>query len=333
MDARSRARSLLAVAILATVGLAVPAFASASIPASWQAAPSGDAAPPSDHPTQKPKATPTPVPTAAPTPTPPPTPPPTPAPTPAPTPTRAPTPKPAPVATPQPTPPPTPAPVTTPAQTPTSSGPAAGTTAPDGTDDAVGGTTGGGTAGGDGPAGIANEVMPANPDAGPGGLVLPLAAGAAFIFIAVVAGRRRRSPVAPASPQGAAFAWPAGPASPDAGSGATPFTWSSISPEVLPDQRSDSETRPMIPDDEVDLPRWLRPSVRRERFGLDLPHLRRPASPAPPPLPGSGDPGSSQFVDLDALFSARRAASPTPPQATRGPNGKRRVERTPEFGR
>ncbi|MCI0343846.1 MAG: hypothetical protein L0221_00190 [Chloroflexi bacterium] len=102
-----------------------------------------------------------------------------------------------------------------------------------------------------------------------------------------------------------------------------------MDPDVLPAQRIETNVRPIVPDDEVDLPRWLRPSVRAERFGLDLPHLRRSAPARTPPPAASPD---SQFVDLDALFSSHRAAGLVQGTATRGPNGRRRVIRLPDAG-
>jgi hypothetical protein len=57
--------------------------------------------------------------------------------------------------------------------------------------------------------------------------------------------------------------------------------------------------------EEVNMPRWLRPSVRAERFSGEHTAAR---SQADPPAPGEFETASAP-VDLDALFAARRKAA------------------------
>ncbi len=310
VDARIRARSGLAITILVIVGLAMPALVAASISAPAPAVAFGEAAPPSDHPTQKPK------------PTPPPTPIPTLPPTPAPTPTRAPTPRPAPLATPMPA--PTAAPVVTPAsavapavsQAPTvvSTEPGSPTATPFGTGIAAGGVAD------DSGNGQTADPTGLQPTSGPlpwmAGLAVPLGGGVAFVLL-VLARRRfaRRDPPALAEAIQVRSTY----AAPD---DAAPSFVS------LPSLRPEPSTRPILSDEEANLPRWLRPSVRAERFGLDVPRIRATAA-AQALMPSSGEPDApGGAVDLDALFAARRAgdASPTLP-ARRSPESRAPVSR------
>ncbi|HEX5590920.1 MAG TPA: hypothetical protein VFX65_11575 [Candidatus Limnocylindrales bacterium] len=45
-------------------------------------------------------------------------------------------------------------------------------------------------------------------------------------------------------------------------------------PDRMPGRRAEPTERPSVPDDEANLPRWLRPSLRAERFGMDLSRSR-----------------------------------------------------------
>jgi len=274
MEALKRAEfASLLIAVLAMAGLAMPALVGASLTtpppgerSTWQAKPSG-------LPTPKPKATPTPVPTPVPTPAPTDTPGPAPTAAPPPAPTAA--PPPAPTAAPTiagSTPPPTavaaqptspgPAPASAPGATATADPAAAGESSvspasPGAQAPAVTVTNGqGGTPASLSPAGDFNGWLT---DFGP-----PIAYAAGVLFVAMLIARRRLA----RQQRTAALATPA----PD--------------PDSLPVRRFGPAARPDLADDEENLPRWLRPSVRAERFGRDESRDRiMPATAwvAPPP--------------------------------------------------
>ncbi len=226
------------------VGFALPAIVAASIVSPAGDAPSGYGAKPTDLPTPRPKPTPTPVAT--------------PVPTASPTPTAGPTagPSATPGSSPAPTPAATPPPTTRPAAT-AAPGPAPTPVAagPGSSQDAGGaGATPGASATDPGGAGVGLPVgRPASgPTAGPfdGWLTdvgAPIGYGAFVVLVALIIGRRRS-----ARSQGAAGAQRA------------------PNLDSRPLARVEPRPRPAVADDEADLPRWLRPSLRAERFGLDL---------------------------------------------------------------
>jgi len=88
-------------------------------------------------------------------------------------------------------------------------------------------------------------------------------------------------------------------------------------PDSLPVQRFDLDPslRPVVADDEENMPRWLRPSVRAERFGIQEPRTRTWPAAFRPANPGSAPMTSDPPLDLEALFAAKRdrAAAPEPP--------------------
>jgi hypothetical protein len=251
MEASKRTRSAsLLIAVLAMAGLAMPALVAASLtspapgePPTWHAKP-----PPSDHPTPDPK-----KPTPAPTPTPVPTPAPTATPGPA-------TPRPSPTAAPTAVPtaaPTTVGPTAPPKATARPTKPAAGTspapgaTATDGAQAAGGsaspatsaGPAGGpaGTGQGGGPAGLSPTGIF---DGWPTDYGLPIAYAAFVILVAMLFARRRLDRRGREAAAGVA---------PD--------------PDSLPIARFAPAERPAVADDEENMPRWLRPSLRAERFG------------------------------------------------------------------
>ena len=273
----------------------MPALVAASISMPAPTVPAGDAKP-SDHPTPKPKPTPAPTPVPTPVPTPAPTPVPTP------TPTRAPTPRPAPVTTPAPTAAPLVAPAATEAPTPASAAPATVVATPGGSAVAAGGTAGG-IGGGTG-GGTSNDVrLPPKPARGPGasGFAVPIAIAGLVLFAIILVRRRRgRRELAPLAAAVAASSFAAPPVDNEA------------SIVALPSLRPEPSTRPMLSDEEANMPRWLRPSVRAERFGLDVPRIR-PTAAAQALMPTSTEPEATEgAVDLDALFAAGRAGNHTP---------------------
>lgn len=67
--------------------------------------------------------------------------------------------------------------------------------------------------------------------------------------------------------------------------------------------------------EEVNMPRWLRPSVRAERFSGERMNVR---SAADTPLPEKFDTANNS-VDLDALFAARRKAASATARKIRRP--------------
>jgi len=244
MEATRRARAAAPlIAVLAMVGFALPAIVAASIVAPAGDAPSGYGAKPTDLPTPRPKPTPTPlatpVPTAGPTPTA--------APTGGPSATPVPSAAPTPAATPPPTTRPgataNPGPATTPvAVGPGSSQGAGGAGAsPGATATDPGGAGVGLPVGGPGSGSTAGPFDGWLTDIG-----APIGYGALVVLVALIIGRRRS-----ARSQGAVA-----PRAPN--------------PDSLPVARVEPRPRPAVADDEADLPRWLRPSLRAERFGLDL---------------------------------------------------------------
>lgn len=259
------------IAVLAMAGFVLPAIVSASIVTPAGGAPTSYQAKPTDLPTPKPKPTPTPLIT------------PTPAPTPTATPPRAPTPTPAPTAGPPATPGAPPAP--TPAAT------AAPTNAPAST--AVPGSTAIVPGPGSSPEPGATSASPSAsssdpggagvglPTGGPGGdsrsepfdgwltdFGAPIGYGVLVLLVALIIGRRRSARAEQAM-------------QPSALPGRPPDL------DGLPVARVEPRDRPAVADDEANLPRWLRPSLRAERFGLDL-AARRPVPAvrhaAPPPI-------------------------------------------------
>ena len=239
MEASKRARSAsLLIAVLAMAGLAMPALVAASLtppapdePPTWQARPS-------ERPTPKPKPTPTPVPTPAPsaTPGPAPTAAPTPAPTSAPTKGGS---TPPPSAAAQPTTPSVPAPTTAPGAVATAGPPAGGGSAsPVTSNDPAGAVK-------SGQGGPSASLSPTGGfDSWPTDLAAPIAYFAGVLFVAMLIARRRLARQERASTAG----W-----APD--------------PDTMPVQRVEPAPRPAVADDEEDRPRWLRPSLRAERFG------------------------------------------------------------------
>jgi hypothetical protein len=73
-------------------------------------------------------------------------------------------------------------------------------------------------------------------------------------------------------------------------------------------RRVEPRSEPIVVDDEENMPRWLRPSLRAERFGMDqtrarvLPSALRPAPPARTPLTFGGAP--DDWSDRRAIRSA-----------------------------
>jgi len=269
MGATTRTRSAaLLIAVLAMAGFVLPALVAASIVPPSTPAPSGYQVKPTDLPTPKPKPTPTPIATPTPAPTPAPTAPPTPAPT------RAPTPRP-------PTPAPTAAPTTGPTPTRTPAPPASATNAPDpAATPGAGGSSATATPDvSDVPGGVLGDGGPGGPERS-GGLVptsgsdrwltdvaVPIGYLVLVLVVALVIARRRLERSERAALAGAAQGRAA------------------LDPDSRPVRRIEPRARPAVADDEENRPRWLRPSLRAERAGLDLgPHRRMPiARLAPPP--------------------------------------------------
>jgi hypothetical protein len=260
MGATKPARTAaLLIAVLAIAGFALPAIVGAAIGPPPAAAPSGLQAKPSERPTPKPKQTPTPIPTPVPTPNPTAPPGPTPAPTAAPT--AAPTPAPTAGLTAGPTATRTPAPLPPasgapgPAATPGTPAGEASSTPPASSDAAGGIVDGSGGASADG-----------SPTSGfgrwPTDLAAPIGYAALVLFVAFIIARRRLARQERAALANAALA----NASPAKAANARP----AIDPDSLPVQRFEDRTRPEVADDEADRPRWLRPSLRAERFGVEL---------------------------------------------------------------
>lgn len=269
IEATRRARSgTLVIAVVAMIGLGVPAIASASISPPAPVEPPALQAPPSQLPTPKPKPTPTPVPTPVPVPTP------TPDPTPVPPPPATATPVPVPTALPPPAPPaPTTGPIATLAPPPA---PPGGTTpapvAPTAPADPAA-TEGGNaeTPAGAGPTTPAGSNIPAGPIDASGGrslisppptggfsgwlvnLAAPIAYLALVLLVAFVIARRRLERRERAELAGAARP-------PDLDS--------------MPVRRVETRAEPLASDDEENMPRWLRPSLRAERFGMDQTRIR-----------------------------------------------------------
>lgn len=270
------------IVILAVVGTAAPALVSASMAPPVAPPVSQLGAPPSAKPTHRPKATPPPV-----TVTPAPTAAPTVAPTPAPTrPPAAATPKPAATTESNATPAPPPA-----TALPAGVGP------PEPSASATAGAGGVVSGGGDLP-GIEGSGSPL------GGFGPVLGAGAALAalgFWVVFARRRRRSP--DSGPDGTIGSDAAVPVSVDALTAVPP--------------------RPRAIDggDEENMPRWLRPSVRAERFSGYQTRGRATIGGSAPEAPIEAAPIGAA-IDLDALFASRRSSEPglNPP----GPSTTRR---------
>jgi hypothetical protein len=280
MGATNRARSAaLVITLVAMAGLAVPAFVAASIGAPAAVGPLSYQAKPTQRPTPKPKPTvaPTPVPTAPPsaTPGPKPTTAPTAAPTPVPTPART--------ASPRTSAPPPPAPTTAgPSEAPATPGPGGGSASPVGSNVPVGVLDG--SQGGE---------PPGDPGSGfegwPTDVAAPIAYAAAVLLVALIIARRRverrrKAELVPAAqdPARLALQWP-------------------------------EPRRSVVADDEDDMPRWLRPSVRAERFGIVQSRTRTlPAALRPPSASAATPTTSDQPVDLDALFAAKRDRDAAP---------------------
>ena len=284
IEPTQRARSAaLVIAFLAVIGLGVPAIASASISPPATPAPSTYQARPTGSPGPKPKPTPTPVPTPVPVPTP------TPVPTPVPTPPATATPGPTAAPTPAP-----PAPTTGPIATQTAPpAPPAGTTpAPAAPTTAASPAVPAGTPTGSAPATPTGSNVPAGPiDAGGGpsptspsptsgfsgwlvNLAAPIAYLALVLLVAFVIARRRLE-----RRERAALAGAVRP--PDLDS--------------RPVRRIETRAEPLAADDEDNRPRWLRPSLRAERFGMDqarvarvMPVALQPAPPRRTPLTFGG---------------------------------------------
>ena len=258
MEARQRARSAaLVVALVAMAGFALPAIVVGSMAAPLPSVAPGLQAPPSDRPTPKPKPTPTP----AATPTPAPTAAPTPVPTSAPT---APGPTPAPTAaiTPAPTPPPTTAPGATPAPGPSV---APGSTAPPPSAGAPGGPVASAPTTSDPPdgPGVALPVGGSGERPSTGGsmdwvsdLGPPVAYLAGVILVAMLIARRRVGRAQRLGPAVAAAA-------------------ARVDLDALPVRRVEQlDAASSVPEGEVNMPRWLRPSLRAERHGVEVGHHR-----------------------------------------------------------
>ncbi|TAK01441.1 MAG: hypothetical protein EPO36_05270 [Chloroflexota bacterium] len=262
MGASRRARSAAPlIAVLAMVGFALPPMVWAGIALPPSATPPGVQAKPTDLPTPKPKptatpvATPTPVPTAAPS---------SPASQP-PGPTLAPAPT---AVTPGPTAAPTAGPLAT--GSPATAAPGGGV--PTGASSPAPGGTGqpsplpgeSGDAGGillPGPGGGSASTSPTSSfDGWLTSVGAPIGYLALVLVVAFVIGRRRleRSQRA-AAPQAVL-----------AGRGAGPVRDPDSLPVARFASRTQPESRPAVADDEADTPRWLRPSLRAERFGADL---------------------------------------------------------------
>jgi hypothetical protein len=73
--------------------------------------------------------------------------------------------------------------------------------------------------------------------------------------------------------------------------------------------------------DEANMPRWLRPSVRAERFTA----LHTEARSSTDPVSRGDDALKEGSVDLDALFAARRSADIGAKPAKRAPTRRRRT--------
>ncbi|HZM73421.1 MAG TPA: hypothetical protein VFC71_08570 [Candidatus Polarisedimenticolia bacterium] len=64
-------------------------------------------------------------------------------------------------------------------------------------------------------------------------------------------------------------------------------------------------------DDEANMPRWLRPSVRAERFSGYQSSARATIGGSTPETPIEAAPMGA-VIDLDALFASRRTPEPGP---------------------
>jgi hypothetical protein len=274
-EATRTRHAALAIALLAMAGLAVPAIVSASIRPPTALEAYDPQAKPSERPTPKPK--PTPVPTAPPTATPVPVPTAAPTPTPAPAPARTATPR------------STPAPPATATIVPVAP---SNTPAEQGSAFPTGSTDPGGVIGG-----LDGEGSGDTPTSGFGGwptdVLAPVGYAAAVLLVALVIARRRlerrhRATLVATAPD----------------------------PDSLPVQRFDLDPslRPVVADDEENIPRWLRPSVRAERFGIQEPRTRTWPAAFRPANPGAAPMTSDPPLDLEALFAAKRdrAAAPEP---------------------
>jgi hypothetical protein len=263
MGATKPARTAaLLIAVLAIAGLVLPAIASAAIAPPPAAAPSGLEAKPTERPTPKPKQTPTPIPTPVPTSAPTAPASPTPAPTAAPTAARTPAPTAGRTAGPTATrtPAPRPAATTAPGPAATAGAPAGQASAtPPASSDAAGGIV-------DGQGGTSADGSPTSGfGRWPTDLAAPIGYAALVLFVAFIIARRRL-----ARQDRAAFAEVAARAAMDL--------------DNQPVQRFEARTRPEVADDEADRPRWLRPSLRAERFGIELgQHRTLPAHMVAPP--------------------------------------------------
>ena len=83
--------------------------------------------------------------------------------------------------------------------------------------------------------------------------------------------------------------------------------------------------RAMVPDDEANMPRWLRPSVRAERFSGYQSSARATIGGSAPETPIEAAPMGA-VIDLDALFASRRPAEPGAKQPPRPSARRRRAE-------
>lgn len=271
------------IVILAVVGIAAPAVVSASVAPPVEPPVSLLGAPPSAKPTHRPKAT-----------VPPPTVPP---PTATPAPTSAPTVAPTPAPTPKPTTPATQAPATI-AKPPATAQPAASAQpnaipAPSAATPLPAGVgppkPSASTPADAGAAVLSDGVRPESEgtdNTSRLGLALGAAALTALGFWLVIA-RRRRS--RDGGLHGAIGSVTAAPLSIDA--------LTSIPPRL----------RSLVPDDEANMPRWLRPSVRAERFSGYQSRARATIGGGAPEAPVEAAPVGA-VIDLDALFASRRSA-------------------------
>jgi hypothetical protein len=83
-------------------------------------------------------------------------------------------------------------------------------------------------------------------------------------------------------------------------------------------QRIEPTWRREVPDDEENMPRWLRPSVRAERFGIQQSRTRMlPAALRPVATPAASPGTSDEPLDLEALFAAKRQRAADGPPIVR----------------
>jgi len=286
------------IVTLAVVGIAAPALVSASVTPAAGPPVSLVGAPPSAKPTHRPKATlPPPIVTPAPTTAP------TAAPTLAPPPKATTPPPPAPAAATEQPAPAQPAPAAQPngpSAVPAATPPPAIVAPPEPSASAPAGA---------GVVGLGNGGRPGSEETDGFGVLGPAVGAAALVALAFwfVVARRRRSREDAAD---GAF----GPLS------AVPVSIDSLAP-VPPRQRA-------VDDDEANMPRWLRPSVRAERFSGYQSSARATIGGSTPETPIEAAPMGA-VIDLDALFASRRSpeAGAKPPAR---PRARRSAERRPD---